>query len=52
MFSLVKSRKFQETKYDLPVVLGKTIMNEVFMFDLVKCRILKPEPPDKENRWG
>jgi S-DNA-T family DNA segregation ATPase FtsK/SpoIIIE len=36
MFSLVKSRKFQETKYDLPVVLGKTIMNEVFMFDLCK----------------
>ena len=36
MLSLVQSRKFQETKYDLPVVLGKTIMNEVFMFDLCK----------------
>lgn len=36
MLSLVQSRKFQETKYDLPIVLGKTIMNEVFMFDLCK----------------
>lgn len=36
MYSLVHSKKFQETKYDLPVVIGKTIMNEVFMFDLCK----------------
>jgi len=36
MRRLMASKKFQETKYDLPVVLGKTIMNEVFMFDLCK----------------
>ena len=36
MQSVVASRKFQESKYDLPVVLGKTITNEIFMFDLCK----------------
>lgn len=34
--SVIGSRKFQESKYDLPIVLGKTITNEVFMFDLCK----------------
>lgn len=34
--SVIGSKKFQESKYDLPVVLGKTITNEVFMFDLCK----------------
>lgn len=36
MQSVVASRKFQESKYDLPVVLGKTITNDIFMFDLCK----------------
>ncbi len=36
MRGLIQSRKFQESKYDLPIVLGKTIMNEVFCFDLCK----------------
>lgn len=36
MQSVIASRKFQESKYDLPVVLGKTITNEIFMFDLCK----------------
>ena len=36
MQSAIMSRKFQESKYDLPVVLGRTITNEVFMFDLAK----------------
>ena len=36
MHSVVATRKFQESKYDLPVVLGKTITNEIFMFDLCK----------------
>ncbi len=36
MRTLLQSRKFEETKYDLPVALGKTITNEVFMFDLCK----------------
>ena len=36
MHSVIASRKFQEAKYELPVALGKTITNEVFMFDLCK----------------
>lgn len=36
MQSVVASRKFQECSYDLPVVIGKTIVNEAFMFDLCK----------------
>ena len=36
MKKVVLSKKFQETKYDLPVVLGKTISNETFVFDLAK----------------
>ena len=34
--SILNSRKFQETKMDLPLALGKTITNEVFMVDLAK----------------
>lgn len=36
MQPLIKSKKFVESKYELPVVIGKTITNEVFMFDLAK----------------
>ena len=36
MHSVIASRKFQESKYELPVALGKTISNEVFMIDLAK----------------
>ncbi|MDR0825084.1 MAG: DNA translocase FtsK, partial [Prevotella sp.] len=36
MQSVIVSRKFQECAYDLPVALGKTITNEIFMFDLCK----------------
>lgn len=36
MESVVASRKFVESKYELPIVLGRTITNEVFMFDLTK----------------
>ncbi len=35
-FSVVKSLKYQESKYELPVVLGKTIQNETFVIDLTK----------------
>ena len=34
--SVIGSKKFQESKYDLPIALGKTITNEVFMVDLCK----------------
>ena len=36
MHSVIGSRKFQECNYDLPVAIGKTITNEIFMFDLCK----------------
>jgi len=36
MESLINSRKFQETTYELPMALGKTITNEIFMVDLCK----------------
>ncbi len=36
MESILNSRKFQETKMELPLALGKTITNEVFMVDLAK----------------
>lgn len=36
MQSLVRTKKFQESNYELPVVLGKTISNELFMIDLAK----------------
>lgn len=36
MQSVISSRRFQECTYDLPVALGKTITNEVFIFDLTK----------------
>ncbi len=38
MHSVVASKRFQEeTKMKLPVVMGKTITNDVFMFDLAKA---------------
>ena len=36
MESILNSKKFQETKMELPIALGKTITNEVFMVDLAK----------------
>ena len=37
MRECIMSRAFQESKAALPVVLGKTITNEVFCFDLAKA---------------
>jgi S-DNA-T family DNA segregation ATPase FtsK/SpoIIIE len=36
MLSILSSRKFQETKFELPVALGKTISNETYIFELTK----------------
>lgn len=36
MHSVITSKRFQECTYELPVALGKTITNEVFIFDLTK----------------
>lgn len=34
--SIIGSKKFQESTFELPIALGKTITNEVFMVDLAK----------------
>ncbi|MBR6285763.1 MAG: DNA translocase FtsK 4TM domain-containing protein [Bacteroidaceae bacterium] len=36
MESIINSKKFQDSTYELPIALGKTITNEVFMVDLAK----------------
>ena len=36
MLSVLDDLKFRESKYDLPISLGKTITGEVFTFDLAK----------------
>ena len=36
MRSILDSKKFQDSKMELPIALGKTITNEVFMVDLAK----------------
>ena len=37
MESVINSRTYQESKMELPCAVGKTISNEVFMFDLAKA---------------
>ncbi len=37
MESILNSKKFQESQMELPCAVGKTITNEVFMFDLAKA---------------
>lgn len=36
MFSILNSRKFQESTMELPIALGKTITNDIYMVDLAK----------------
>ena len=36
MESILNSKKFQESTFELPIALGKTITNEVYMVDLAK----------------
>ena len=36
MLSILNSRKFQESTMELPIALGKTITNDVYMVDLAK----------------
>lgn len=36
MSSVIRSKKFQDSEYELPVALGKTISNETLVFDLTK----------------
>ncbi len=36
MRSLIAAKKFQESDFELPVVMGKTITNETYTFDLTK----------------
>jgi len=36
MYSAISSKKFQESRMELPIALGKTISNETFVVDLAK----------------
>lgn len=36
MYSILRSSKFQDNKFDLAIALGKTISNETFVIDLTK----------------
>ncbi len=36
MHSIIASKKFQESKFELPVAFGRTITNDIFMMDLTK----------------
>jgi len=36
MHSIIASKKFQDSKFELPVAFGRTITNEIFMVDLAK----------------
>ncbi|MFO7370587.1 MAG: DNA translocase FtsK [Bacteroidales bacterium] len=36
MRSVLNSRKFQESTFELPIAMGKTISNETYVFDLAK----------------
>ncbi|MBO4730407.1 MAG: DNA translocase FtsK 4TM domain-containing protein [Bacteroidaceae bacterium] len=36
MESIINSRKFQECDYDLPIALGRTITNDIYIQDLAK----------------
>jgi len=36
MYSIINSKKYQESNFELPIALGKTITNEVYMVDLTK----------------
>ena len=36
MHSVIASKKFQESKFELPVAFGRTITNDIFMVDLTK----------------
>lgn len=37
MHAIIASNKFQESRMELPIALGKTISNETFTFDLAKA---------------
>ena len=37
MYSAIRSQRFQESKAELPVVIGRTIQNENYVFDLAKA---------------
>jgi len=37
MRAILASHKFQDSKYDLPIAIGKTISNDTFVFDLAKA---------------
>lgn len=52
MRDVIESKKFQDCKYELPIAMGCTISNDVFIADLAKCRISSWQAPRVwVNRW-
>ena len=53
MYSAIRSLRFQESKAELPVVIGRTIQNENFVFDLTKMpHLLVAVPRDRASPSG
>ena len=51
--SIIGSKKFQESTYDLPIALGKTITNEVLWWICARCRTCSlPVLPVRVSPWG
>ena len=50
MESVLNSKKFQESTMELPCAMGKTITNEVFMFDLAKAPHLLVAGPTGQGK--
>ena len=52
MYSAVRSMKFTKAKAELPVVIGRTIQNENYVFDLAKMpHLLVAGATDRASRW-
>ena len=53
MLSILSSRAYRESKAQLPIALGCTISNDVYVTDLAKSlTCLSPVPPVWVNQWG
>lgn len=52
MLSILSSRAYRESKAQLPIALGCTISNDVYVTDLAKClTCLSPALPVWVNQW-
>ena len=52
MSASICSPEFQSSKAELPVVIGRTIQNQPYVFDLAKTPTCSsPVPRDRASRW-